>query len=57
MNHDGVIKNLNILQTFIDRIKGAITGLQRGKINYFVNHGSEKYINNIQKNIDKINLT
>ena len=51
MNHNGKVKNLTPLQIFVDRIKGAVTGLKRGKINYFVNHGSQKYIYNIEKNL------
>lgn len=51
MNHDGLIKNYNLMQIIIDRLRGLFVGLKRGKVNYFVNHGIEKYINNIEKNI------
>jgi len=52
MNHNGIIKKLTPLQVTVDRLKGLWIGLKRGKINYFVNHGSQKYIDNIKKNID-----
>lgn len=51
MNHNGFIKKLNPWQLLVDRVRGLLTGLKHGKINYFVNHGSQKYIDNIQKNI------
>jgi len=51
MDHNGIIKNLTPFQMIIDRIKGLWIGLKRGKINYFVNHGSQRYIDNIAKNI------
>ena len=51
MNHNGIIKKLTPAQMLADRVKGLWVGLRRGKINYFVNHGSQKYIDNIQKNI------
>lgn len=53
MNHNGIIKNLTPLQTTIDRLKGLWVGLKRGKVNYFVNHGSQRYIDNIKKNIEE----
>jgi hypothetical protein len=52
MNHDGWIKKYNLIQIMIDRLRGFFTGLKRGKINYFVNHGIQKYIDNIEKNIN-----
>ena len=52
MNHNGIIKKLTPIQVMVDRIKGLWIGLKRGKINYFINHGSQKYIDNIEKNID-----
>jgi triacylglycerol lipase len=52
MNHDGWIKKYNLIQIIIDRLRGFFTGLKRGKINYFVNHGIQKYIDNIEKNIN-----
>lgn len=52
MNHNGLIKKMSAIQMLVDRIKGAWTGLKNGKINYFINHGCEKYINNIEKNIE-----
>ena len=51
INHEGIIKKYTKKQVTLDRIKGVIIGLKRGKINYFVNHGSQKYVDNIQKNI------
>lgn len=52
MNHNGYLKNLNLIQVFVDRLKGLWTGIKRGKVNYFVNHGSQKYVENIAKNIN-----
>lgn len=51
LNHEGFVKKYTNTQVIIDRLKGAIIGLRRGKINYFLNHGCQKYIDNIQKNI------
>ena len=51
MDHNGWLKKLTPLQMLTDRLKGLWVGIKRGKINYFVNHGSQKYIYNIGKNI------
>lgn len=52
MNHNGWLKKLTPLQILTDRLKGLWIGLKRGKVNYFVNHGSQKYVDNIAKNIN-----
>lgn len=52
MNHNGYLKRLTSLQVCIDRLKGLWVGIKRGKINYFVNHSSQKYVENISKNIN-----
>jgi len=48
-DHDGNIADLTTMQTLTDRIRGLITGIKKGKLNYFVNHFIEKYIINIGK--------
>jgi triacylglycerol lipase len=48
-DHDGNIANLSVMQTIKDRIKGLITGISKGRLNYFVNHYMSQYIRNIGK--------
>jgi len=55
MNHNGWMKKFTPIQMVWDRIKGALIGIKYGKINYFVNHGSEKYVKNIKKNLESQN--
>jgi len=52
LDHNGHLAKMTPLQLAIDRLKGFWTGIKRGEVNYFVNHGSAKYITNIAKNID-----
>lgn len=52
MNHHGELATMSIIRTAIDRIKGFITGIKKGKVNFFVNHFIENYINNIEKMVD-----
>ena len=48
-NHDGDLTEMTLLQMIIDRIKGFLIGLEKGKINFFVNHFMKNYIENLEK--------
>lgn len=49
MDHDGNVAVMGFLRLLIDRIKGFIVGLRRGKINFFVNHFITNYVKNLKE--------
>lgn len=49
MDHNGNLKTMSRFRTAIDRIKGFITGIKKGNVNFFVNHFIDNYVDNIEK--------
>lgn len=49
MDHNGDVAVMGWLRLLIDRIKGFIVGVKKGKINYFVNHFITNYIKNLKE--------
>lgn len=49
MDHNGNLKTMSRFRTAVDRIKGFITGIKKGNVNFFVNHFIDNYVDNIEK--------
>lgn len=49
MNHYGDVKNMTAWQITKDRFRGFLVGIKKGKINFFVNHSIDNYIENLEK--------
>jgi len=47
-DHHGNLANMSKWQTAKDRLKGFWVGIKKGKINFFVNHFIERYIDNLE---------
>lgn len=47
-NHYGQVSNVTRFRLVWDRILGTITGIKKGKINFFVNHLIDNYIKNLE---------
>lgn len=48
-DHNGQLVDMSKWQTVKDRLKGFFIGIKKGKINFFVNHFIDNYIENLKE--------
>ena len=51
-DHNGNVASMTTWQRIKDRVKGFIVGIKKGKVNFFVNHLIDNYIENLEE-LDK----